>query len=308
MSCFDDSEIFRGILESLPTGLCVVDLEKKIVVWSDGAERISGRRRHEVIGRTCISETLLHCDQPGCEFCKEDCAVARAIKSLHPAEAVGFLHHKDGYEVPVRVRAVPVRSNHGSVIGAVEVFEDAQQAAIADPRQESRNLSGSMDAVTGVASHALMLSHLRHTLETFAGVQAPFGILFLRLEGLQHFRASLGSEAASSLLRVVARSLESSLWVSDFVGRWTDDQFLVILNGCREEALNAVRERIRRILANDGIEWWGERHSLPVSMGEATVQPGDTIEALVERAQQSLAAASAWRTRSAAAGNAVPGS
>jgi hypothetical protein len=39
---------------------------------------------------------------------------------------------------------------------------------------------------------------LRQTLATFAEVQVPFGILCLRLEGLQHFRASLGPEAASS--------------------------------------------------------------------------------------------------------------
>jgi hypothetical protein len=78
-------------------------MQKKIVFWSDGAERITGHLRHEVIGHSCISESLLHCDQPGCEFCKEDCPVARAIKTSHPAEGIGFLHHKAGYENPVRI-------------------------------------------------------------------------------------------------------------------------------------------------------------------------------------------------------------
>ena len=108
MSLFHDSEICRSILESLPTGLCVVDVQERIALWSDGAERITGHLRHDVIGHSCISETLLHCDQPGCEFCKEDCPVARAIKTSHPTEAIGFLHHKTGFEIPVRIRAVPV--------------------------------------------------------------------------------------------------------------------------------------------------------------------------------------------------------
>ena len=43
MSAFGKSELYRNILESLPTGLCVVDLEKKIIVWSNGAERIINR-------------------------------------------------------------------------------------------------------------------------------------------------------------------------------------------------------------------------------------------------------------------------
>jgi len=101
-------------------------------------------------------------------------------------------------------------------------------------------------------------------------------------------------------LRVVARSLESTFWATDMLGRWSDDQFLVILDGCREEALDSVRERIRRILANDGIEWWGERHSLPVCIGRAAAQSDDTFESLIARVQQSLEADSAWRTASGA--------
>src|SRR5271168_1759474 len=107
MSSFlHDSEICRGILESLPAGVCVLDMEKKIVLWSYGAERVTGRMRHEVIGHSCISEAPLHCEEPGCEFCREDGPVARAIKMSQPVEADGFLHHKAGYEIPVRIRAV----------------------------------------------------------------------------------------------------------------------------------------------------------------------------------------------------------
>jgi diguanylate cyclase (GGDEF)-like protein/PAS domain S-box-containing protein len=309
MSPFDDPELCRGILESLPTGLCVVDLQKRIMFWSNGAERITGHLRHDVIGHSCVSEPLLHCDQPGCEFCNDHCAAARAIKTSHPAEATGFVHHKAGHAIPVRIRAVPVHNQHGSVIGAVETFEDLQPAASPDRGELARPLPDCIDPVTGVASHAMMQSHLRHSLETFNEVHLPFGVLLLRVEGLTNFRASLGSEAASSLLRVVARTLESALWITDFIGRWGEDQFLALVSGCREEAISAVRERIRRSLAGEAIEWWGERRSLPVTIGEATVQAGDTVESLLERAVKSLDASSAWRMPlSTTAGKPSPGS
>ena len=300
MSCFDDLEICRSILETLPSGLCVVDVQKKIAFWSAGAERITGHLRHEVIGHCCIGEALLHCDQPGCEFCNEECPMARAIKTGQAAEAVGVLHHKAGHEIPVRVRAVPVRNPHGSIIGALETFED-QHAVNFDHRDDRPPIPGSIDDVSGVASHAIMQSHLRETLGTFTDVQVPFGILSFRLEGLELFRTSFGPEAASSLLRVVARTLEGALWKTDFVGRWADDQFLVILNGCSEEALCSVRERLRRMLANDAIEWWGERRSLPVSIGQATAEAGDTIESLLQRAQRALDSAGLGSARAASA-------
>lgn len=305
MSAFHDSEICRGILESLPAGLCVVDMQKKIVFWSDGAERITGHLRHEVIGHSCVSETLLHCDQPAYEFCSEFCGedspVARAIRTSRSVDATGFLHHKAGYEIPVRIRAVPVHNQHGSIIGAAQTFEEQQPVATSNPRGDSPNLPGCIDEITNVATQVLMRSHLREALATFVELHVPFGVLCLRLEGLPHFRASLGPEATSSLLRVVARSLENALWPTDFIGRWSDDQFLVILNSCRDEALPAARERVRRLLAGDGIEWWGERRSLPLSIGQATAQIDDTTNSLIERAQKSLDTATAWRTHTASA-------
>ena len=306
MSEFHDSEIYRSILESLPTGLCVVDMHKRIVLWSDGAEHITGHLRHEIIGRCCVGEVLLHCDQQDCEWCNEDCPLARAIKTGHASEALGFLHHKAGHEIAVRARAVPVRNARGSIVGAVETFDDQPQGALADQREGRFQLAGCVDEASGLASHAMMQAHLRETLGTFADVHVPFGVLCVRLEGLEDFRARYGPQAASSLLNTAGRTLEGSLWKTDFVGRWSDDQFLVIVNGCGEESLGSVRERVRRMIAGNGIEWWGERRSLPVSVGQAAAQPGDTIESLVERAQRSLAAPSAMRSRAAAASGDQP--
>lgn len=300
MFLFDEPEVCRSILESLPTGLCVVDLDKRIVLWSDGAERITGHLRHEVIGRSCVSDPLLHCDQPGCEFCSETCPLALAMKSAQPNNATGLLQHKSGHELPVRMQAVPVHNQRGSVIGAVEVFEDLQPAA--GGGVDATRLPTCIDAVTEVATRALMQSHLRESCAAFNEDQVPFVIFLFRLEGLEHFRAALGMEAASSLLRVVARTLESVLWKTDSVGRWNDNEFLVILKGRSDDMVRSVCERLRHMLANDAIEWWGERRSLPVSMGQATSQPGDTVESIVNRTQQSLEGASAWRTRYASAG------
>ena len=84
MTAFYEFDVCRNILESLLAGVCVVDMKKKIVLWSDGAERITGHLRHEVSGRWCIGKAVLHCQQPGCEFCSEECPVAIAMKTARP--------------------------------------------------------------------------------------------------------------------------------------------------------------------------------------------------------------------------------
>jgi len=48
-----NAEIFRAALESLQTGVCVVDHDRKISYWNDGAEKITGYLRQDVLGRFC---------------------------------------------------------------------------------------------------------------------------------------------------------------------------------------------------------------------------------------------------------------
>ena len=300
MSAFDDSEICRTILENLPTGLCVVDIHKRILFWSSGAERITGHLRHDVLGHCCTEEALLHCDERPAETCTDECPLARAIKSAQLADAVLFLQHKAGHEIPVRARAVSLRNVHGSIVGAIETFEE-QSAVNLNHRTGNPEGAGGIDQITGISTHASMDSHLREALRCFTNLQAPFGVLCFRIEGLDHFRASFGIDAASSLLRVLAHTLKGALWQTDFVGRWSDDQFLVILNGCHQDALRSVCERLRNMLTNDSVEWWGEPRSLPVSVGQATPQLGDTSALLLQRLQNSLEATSTGIARAATA-------
>jgi GGDEF domain-containing protein len=145
----------------------------------------------------------------------------------------------------------------------------------------------------------MMQSHLQTTLASLSAEDIPPAVVLLQVQGLAHFRASLGPEAASSLLRVIARTLEGCLRKTDLIGRWSDDQFLLIFNEVQEEEINAKRERIRRMLAGEGIEWWGERRSLPVVIAASSVHLGDTVESVLQRLQEPIEAASGFSPSSA---------
>jgi len=47
-------------------------------------------------------------------------------------------------------------------------------------------------------------------------------------------------------------------------------------------------DRLVRMAASATIEWWGQELSTALSVGLASVQVGDSIESIVERAQTAL--------------------
>ena len=52
MSELENPEIFRAVLDNLPTAVYLVDRNGKILFWNQGAEHITGHMRHEVIGHS----------------------------------------------------------------------------------------------------------------------------------------------------------------------------------------------------------------------------------------------------------------
>ncbi len=136
-------------------------------------------------------------------------------------------------------------------------------------------------------NQGLIRSYLREHLVFFTEYDLPFGILCIRINELQQFRATHGREAADGILHVVAATLKHALGSSGFLGRWTEDQFLVIVPNCSDAELNQTADNLERSVNSSEIRWWGDLVSVNMAWGRTTVQAGDTQECLLERAQPS---------------------
>src|SRR5271157_954719 len=143
-----NAEIFRAALESLQTGVCVVDLGRKIRFWNDGAERITGYLRQDVLGRFCGEILLVKFNENKVALCEQSCPLVAAMRDGKPRESRVYLHHKSGYAVPISLRAVSIRDAHRHVIGAVESF--VERSGVSAPRRPDSDLAvgHGLDAVT----------------------------------------------------------------------------------------------------------------------------------------------------------------
>src|SRR5271157_3475889 len=90
-----DPEVYRAILESLAIGVYLVDRDRKIFLWNDGAEKIAGYLRQDVLGRVCKDDLLMHCDANHTVLCHSGCPLVEAMRDGSVREADVFLRHKD---------------------------------------------------------------------------------------------------------------------------------------------------------------------------------------------------------------------
>lgn len=296
MANFQDPDIYREILDHLQIGVGVLDLQKKIVFWSEGAEEITGYSRIDVVGHLCTDNILQHCNQNCCEMCAEKCPIATALHGGKPLETISFIHHKSGHRTPVHVWAIPLRDKHGSIIGVIQTFEGEVALNGPHPNDQRMKERGWLDLITELPNQTMMQSHLRETLGTFADLHIPFAVVCVEFHEFAQFRSRYGQEAAISMLKVLARTLRNTVWPTDFVGKWTESRFLVILCGCGEDALQAVVSRMHRMMSNASIVWWGAELALKVSIAYSHGIEGDSVESLMQRVQEGLGSAPAGQS------------
>jgi PAS domain S-box-containing protein len=109
------------VLDSLHEGIIAHDQERKVFLVSRAAERITGMKREQLIGRDCH-------DLFSPRLCGEECAfcsLKNNSNTIHRSEFTTVLTPGDGTRKELDVIRMPLRDESGRMIGTIVSFNDA---------------------------------------------------------------------------------------------------------------------------------------------------------------------------------------
>ncbi|HLN91835.1 MAG TPA: sensor domain-containing diguanylate cyclase [Patescibacteria group bacterium] len=291
-------DLYKRILDSLYDGVYLVDLDRRTTYWNSGAERITGYRPDEAVGRRCQDNFLVHLDVRGNSLCIHGCPLSSTMANGQPLEVEVYLQHKDGYRIPISVRAAPIRDGTGRVVGAVEVFSDNSRiAAMTDLIKELRQLS-LLDHSTEVGNRRFLEQQLIARLNEQDRYGWRVGVLFVDIDHFKEINDRNDHIVGDRVIRMVARTLANGIRSFDIVGRWGGDEFVVLIVNVDEEQLHTVSEKLRRLIENSGFTEGGKTIRVTVSVGGVLAAAGENPEAVIRRADRlMLASKTAGRNR-----------
>ena len=108
----------RIILDSIADGVFTVDWDWKITSFNRAAEKITGIKKDEAIGRYCWEVFKAG-------ICKGRCPLRQTIESGKPVINLSIhIVNSKGNQVPVSISTAVLRDQSGKEIGGVEIFRD----------------------------------------------------------------------------------------------------------------------------------------------------------------------------------------
>jgi diguanylate cyclase (GGDEF)-like protein/PAS domain S-box-containing protein len=288
------AEILEAALDLLEEGVAVLDERSNVLFWNKAAAALTGHQREDVISLPC-PEDLYRTDEEH----RHKVGACPALPILQQPVSEELLlptlvsiRHKQGHAVPGMLRRVALRDSQDAVTGAALLFYPVEESD-ALPHGEGRE-SGGVER-----GQAEMEDRLDVAQQQWLANRAAYGLLWIMVDQAPQLRKTHGQDACESMLRTVEQTLMCHINPAETIGRWGDDEFLVLAHERTVERLAEHAQYLAGHARTADFRWWGDRVAITVSIGLSQAREGDTLQRLLCRARQAM------QTSSAAGGNHV---
>ena len=275
----DRTDLLDAALQAMPEGIALVDDLCRIVFWNHMAETVTGYASRDLLGRTAPDALRSLLSGP----CAGD---ARAVPDQQAGHGT-LIHvgHKLGHDIPLIARTVLLRDTLGERIGMAMRFHPAESSAVLPHGQFG-------DGSPVEADQGQFEDHLETAFREYREGGECFGVLWILVDQARELRRTHGAGACESMISAVERALAQGLRPAEEMGRWGDDEFLVLSHERTPELLSAHAQVLDELARTADFRWWGDKVPLTVSIGAAQADKQIGLVDLMEKAKAAVASSS----------------
>lgn len=147
------------------------------------------------------------------------------------------------------------------------------------------------DALTNLANRREATVCLEREYDRYLRHKRPFSLLLVDIDLFKSINDTYGHQAGDAVIVRVAGHLEQVCRKVDVVARWGGEEFLIILPETATPEALTIAERIRQTIAADAVLFEQQTLSVTISVGVGTIRRAETVDRLLQRADEALYAA-----------------
>jgi diguanylate cyclase (GGDEF)-like protein/PAS domain S-box-containing protein len=253
------------VFENTADGVLITDVDGAILSVNPAFIEITGYSAEEVIGQ---NPRILQSDRHDKSFYAE---MWQELKSIGQWNGKIWNRRKDGSLYFERMAIRVVYDEDGQPVRYVSVFSDITDLWRKD--EYIKHLAFH-DVLTDLPNRAFLMEQLDHKFALAKNEPCNLALMFLDLDGFKPINDRYGHNVGDSVLKEIAKRLQSQLRPSDTVARVGGDEFIFIINNLTEK--NEITHVANRFISsiNQAIEIHDKIIYVGASIGIA-VFPGD---------------------------------
>ncbi len=182
---------------------------------------------------------------------------------------------------------VPMRWANIAACFAILSFLSASYRRTVDEAEHALRELAATDPLTGLHNRRRLLEMARREHARHGRSRHPVCVLLCDVDHFKAVNDTHGHDAGDRVLRHVAQLLAETVRTNDAVGRWGGEEFLALLPDTELTAAAQVAQRMRLAVA-DAVFDGATPLRLSVTIGVASLRPGESVERFIARADAGL--------------------
>jgi len=175
---------------------------------------------------------------------------------------------------------------YGLIRAPLERAHESQVAGLATRAGQNERVTS--DALTGLLNRHGITASLLEAMAHAERYGNPLSVALVHVDESARVRQELGRKAGDKLLRSVAEMFAEALRLPDRVGRYDNDEFLVVLPQAALKDAGAIAERIRTSAAGMQASSAGKTLTTTLSIGMGRFRKAEDLEHLLSRIGRAL--------------------
>ena len=190
-----------------------------------------------------------------------------------------------------------------NIVTSIQASNEKLESQLADSSDEISFLRESIetiqkealtDPLTGVKNRKAFDTSIHRELEFARENDDPLSLVLVDIDFFKRFNDRWGHQTGDQVLRLVAEMMKANVKGRDILSRFGGEEFAIILPSTSRNNSILLADRIRDAVGTRLLKKRRTNENMgnvTLSMGIATLQANDTVETLIERADECLYAA-----------------
>jgi len=277
----------KKLIDNMHDGVVFVDGASKILLWNTGAERLTGVSSVAACGRQLLPSLVDMYNSQHYRIPDDECPVEQAIASGVQWMGRVSIMGRQGHPIHVDLHVIPVRRSDGAIQGATVLLHDVSSETSLEEKCQALHAQVAKDPMTQVANRAEFDRMLNSFVAAHQESKRPCSLIMADIDFFKAINDSYGHMAGDEAIITFASLLKSLCRSGDLVARYGGEEFAILCADCTNSSASIKAEMLRKALAEVEHSSLGNR-SLTASFGVTELQPGDTPETMLRRADRAL--------------------
>ena len=265
----------------------IVDPAMNVIGWNRRAEQLTGIVAEGMIEHPWMPETVEMRDAEGRLVSQRRCPLRQAVASCMQSVGPYTISQRGKGRVTVEVQAIPVLDQKSNLLGAAMLMRDVSSERSLEELCQNLYTQATRDPLTQLANRTEFERVYTELVNNYRKKGPPFSLIICDLDHFKQINDAYGHQAGDEVLVKISTVLQDNAGPGDLVVRYGGEEFVLVCPDGGIAAATRRAEMIRDQLSQiEHVSLGGRRAT--ASFGVTQIQPGDTTETTLRRADRAL--------------------